>query len=417
MLRSLFPRDHRRFLSLPLLGPIADGFDDWLASNGYAQLSRKRTIRELRHVNAELRNRQIKQIPNLTPVVLHDCWGSLIKKYPHRAATVRALERYLAANGLIVPDPPPTVTSKAATLIEEYANFLSEVRGLAAPTISHHRYTARCFLQHLEEEGIRLKKIQATHIESYITKAGKRLSRATLQREISELRAFLRFLATDGRAADGLANQIEVPRLYRLEKLPRSLPWETVRALLRSIDRTSAKGLRDYAMFLLMATYGLRSGEVVAITLDNLRWRQGSLRIHQGKTSSVLELPLTNEVSYALVKHLKRTPPPSRYRRIFLRMHAPVGVLKPAAINAALQYWIRKSGLHIPLPLQGPHCWRHSLAVHLLRNGTPLKTIGDILGHRSEESTSTYLRLATGDLREVPLPVPGRERQAKQVQR
>jgi integrase/recombinase XerD len=415
MLRSLFPRDHRRYLSLSLLGPIADGFDDWLASNGYTQFSRKRTTSELRHVNAELRRRRIKQISDLTLAVLDDFWGSLIKKYSYRAATVRALERYLAANGLIVPRRASTATSIASILLEEYANFLREVCGLVAGTISQHRYTARCFLQHLDKEGIRLKEIQATHIESYITKAGKRLSRATLQNGISRLRGFLRFLATQGRAPDGLASQIDTPRLYRLEKLPRSLPWETVRALLRSIDRTSAKGLRDYAMFLLIATYGLRSSEVAAIALDDLRWREGSLRIHQSKTSSLLELPLTNEVSCALVEHLKRTPPPPPYRRIFLRMHAPIGLLKPTAINAALQFLVRKNGLRIPF--QGPHCLRHSLAVHLLHNGTPLKTIGDIFGHRSAASTSTYLRLAADDLREVPLPVPGRKRHAKQVQR
>jgi integrase/recombinase XerD len=416
MLRSLFPRHYRRFFSLPLLGPIADGFDDWLAANGYTQFSRKRTICELPHVNAELRRRRIKQIPNLTLAVLNDCWGSFIKKkHFYRAATVRALERYLAANGLIVPHRPATATSKASILVEEYVTFLREVRGLVPPTISHHRYTARCFLQHLDKGGIRLKKIRATEIESYITKAGKRLSRATLQREIGELRGFLRFLATEGRTPDGLASQIDTPRLYRQEKLPRSLPWETVRALLRSVDRTSAKGLRDYAMFLLIATYGLRCSEVTAITLDDLRWRQGILRIHQSKTSSPLELPLTNEVACALVKHLKRTPPPPPYRRIFLRMHAPIGVLKPAAINRALAFLVRKNRLRIPF--QGPHCLRHSLAVHLLHNGIPLKTIGDILGHLSAASTSTYLRLATDDLREVPLPVPGRKRQGKLVQR
>jgi site-specific recombinase XerD len=394
------------------LGSIADGLDDWLASNGYTQQSRTRAIGELPHVDAELWRRQIKQIPHLTPAVLHDCWGSLLKKYPNRAATVRVLERYLAANGLIIPGRPATTTSTATNLIEEYANFLSEVRGLAASTISLHRHTARSFLQHLDEERVRLKNTQATQIESFITKAGKRLGRARLQSEISELRGFLRFLATDGRAPEGLANQIDTPRLYRLEQLPRSLPWETVRALLRSIDRTSAKGLRDYAMFLLIATYGLRRSEVVAITLDDIRWRQGRLRIHQSKTSSTLELPLTNEVACALAKHLKRTPPPAPYRNIFLRIQAPIGVLKPIAVYDALLSLVRKSGLRIPF--QNPHSLRHALAVHLLRKGTPLKTIGDIFGHRSPASTSTYLRLATEDLREVPLPVPGKARQAKE---
>jgi integrase len=167
-------------------------------------------------------------------------------------------------------------------------------------------------------------------------------------------------------------------------------------------------------MFLLIATYGLRTREVVAITLDDICWRQGRLRIRQSKTLSPLELPLTNEVSSAIVRHLKRTPPPSPYRRIFLRMRAPIGVLKRTAVGEAFQCLVRKSGL--PIPSQGPHCMRHSLAVHLLKSGTPLKTIGDILGHRSAASTLTYLRLATEDLREVALPVPDNNRQAKEVQ-
>ncbi len=415
MLRSLFPRGHGRFLSMPVLGPVADGFDDWLAANGYTRFSRQYLISPLPHVDVDLRRRQVKEVANLSRTVLHDCWRTLNKTRPWNAGTVRALERYLAANGLIADDPPATADSPASILIEGYANYLREVRGLGAFTVLFHRNTAQCFLQYLDEKGVAVKDIDASHVESYVARAGTRLSRPSLQNTIGALRGFLRFLAIGGRAPDGLGSQIDTPLLYRLEKLPRALPWDTVRALLRSIDRTSARGLRDYAMFLLMATYGLRASEVVALTLDDIRWRQGRLRIHPRKTSSPLDLPLINEVSSAVVKHLKRTPPPPPYRRIFLRAHAPVGVLKPTAITKAFYSLVRKSGLDISL--HGPHCLRHSLAVHLLKNGTPFKTIGDILGHRSAESTSTYLRLATGDLREVPLPVPGMERRAKEGQR
>jgi site-specific recombinase XerD len=325
------------------------------------------------------------------------------------------LERYLAANGLIADDQPATGASAASELANEYANYLREVRGFAASTVANHRYTVQCFLQHLEGAEIALKKIRVAHIESYIIQAGKRLSRSSLQHDISALRSFLRFEAIEDRVPSGLASQIDTPRLYQFEKLPRALPWETVRTLLRSIDRTSAMGLRDYAMFLLIATYGLRVSEVVAITLDDIRWRQGSLRIRQSKTSSALELPLTNEVSTALVKHLKRTPPPAPYRRIFLRMRAPIGVLKRTVIRGVFLRSVRNSGVRIPF--QGAHCLRHSLAVHLLKSGTSLKTIGGVLGHRSAVSTSTYLRLATEDLRGVSLPVPGRKHDGKQGQR
>lgn len=414
MLRAPFPKAHPKFQSMPLLGPVVDGFEDWLADNGYTRKSRKFSIRMLRQVDIDLRRRRIQTLASLTHQVLHECWRALIKTYPAGAGTVRTLERYLLANGLMPDSLPEAGNSPHSLLVKEYADYLHQVRGFAVSTISNHQSTAQCFLQHLDKAGIALKHTQPSHVESYVAKAGKRLSRGSLQHEVGALRGLLRFTGMSGRAPLGLASQIDTPRLFRLEQLPRALPWDTVCALLRSIDTSTAMGTRDYAMFLLIATYGLRASEVVGMMLEDVRWRQGSLRIDQRKTASPLELPLTNEVLSALVKHLKRTPP-APYRRIFLRMRAPIGLLKPTAVTEAFQGMVRRSGLKIPF--QGAHCLRHSYAVHLLKNGTPLKTIGDILGHRTAESTSMYLRLATGDLREVALPVPHSGRKAKEGRR
>src|SRR5438876_5482711 len=407
MLHSIFPQVDHKFLSMPLLGPVADGFDDWLATNGYTCSSRKHAIQVLRHIDLDLRRRRISEIAKLTHAILDDCWRDRNKLFPGDAGTVRTLERYLITNSMIAVAETGGVPigSAAAVLVNEYANYLCEVGGFAVSTIRHHRYVSRCFLDHLDSKKVSLRSIQPSDLETYILQAGKRLSRASLQQEIAPLRGFLRFLAMDGRVPHGLDRQIDTPRLYRLEQLPRALPWDTVKALLRSIDTTSAIGLRDYAMLLLIATYGLRASDVVAITLDDIRWRQGSLCIHQRKTSSPLELPLTHEVAAAIVKHLKRTPPPEPHRRIFLRMHAPTGVLKPRAIGDVFHSRVGKSGLSIPL--QGAHCLRHSVARQLLNRETSLKTIGDILGHRTAKSTLTYLRLATEDLRDVALEVPG----------
>ena len=367
MLHSIFPQVDHKFLSMPLLGPVADGFDDWLATNGYTCSSRKHAIQVLRHIDLDLRRRRISEIAKLTHAILDDCWRDRNKLFPGDAGTVRTLARYLITNSMIAETGGVPIGSAAAVLVNEYANYLCEVGGFAVSTIRHHRYVSRCFLDHLDSKKVSLRSIQPSDLETYILQAGKRLSRASLQQEIAPLRGFLRFLAMDGRVPHGLDRQIDTPRLYRLEQLPRALPWDTVKALLRSRDTTSAIGLRDYAMLLLIATYGLRASEVVAITLDDIHWRQGSLCIHQRKTSSPLELPLTNEVAAALVKHLKRTPPQEPHRRIFLRMHAPIGLLKPTAISEAFHSMVRKSRLSIPL--QGPHCLRHSLASSDCRGG------------------------------------------------
>jgi len=412
MLRSLLPKAHPKCLALPLLGSIADGFDDWLAVNGYTPGSRKFAIRMLPHVDADLRRRKVRAVHVLTHSTLHASWRHLMKRFPTNAGTVRSLERYLTATSVIADDGA-VIRSATAMLSDEYANYLREVRGFAVSSLSHHRRASRCFLDYLEARQISIASIRPQDVECYVSQTGKRLCRGSLQHEIAALRGLLRFLATDGRVKPGLDKQIDTPRLYRLEQLPRALPWPTVIELLRSIDITSAIGLRDYAMFILIATYGLRASEVVALTLDDVAWRKGVLRIHQRKTASPLELPLTNEVSAALVKHLKRNTPPPPYRGIFLRMRAPMGLLMPTAITEAFQSLVRRSGLDIPF--EGPHCLRHSFAVHLLKNGTPLKTIGDILGHRTAESTSMYLRLATADLREVSLAVPGKGKAATVV--
>ena len=136
MLHSLFPKAHLRFLSMPLLGPIADGFDDWLAANGYTRNSREYSVSKLPHVDTDLRCRRVKEVADLTRPVLHDCWRALSKTSPGRAKAVRTLERYLASDGLIPPHQPATATSPASILIEEYGNYLREVRGFASSTVS-----------------------------------------------------------------------------------------------------------------------------------------------------------------------------------------------------------------------------------------------------------------------------------------
>ncbi len=153
-----------------------------------------------------------------------------------------------------------------------------------------------------------------------------------------------------------------------------------------------------------MATYGLRASEVVDLRLENIDWRSNCLQIFQRKTDTLITLPLTPEVGRSILVYLQKGRPPDPFREIFVRHYAPYGALKPTAVADVFQKWSRLSGL--PIPFQGVHCLRFSYAVHLIRQGVPIKTIGEILGHRSFESTYVYLRLAVEDLRTVPLDLP-----------
>jgi integrase/recombinase XerD len=132
--------------------------------------------------------------------------------------------------------------------------------------------------------------------------------------------------------------------------------------------------------------------------------RAATIRVPSCKTVSPPWLPLMDAVGESLVAYLRRGRPPLPHRQLFLRHRAPAGPLTPTAVAKAFQKWVRQSGLNIPY--KGAHCLRHTIAVHLLRNEVPLKTIGDLLGHKSAESTCTYIRLAVEELRDVALSLP-----------
>lgn len=404
MLRQLFPKAFVRFVSLPLLGPIANEFAVWLLQQGYEHSSARQQLRTIVHIDAKLRRRGIRHMGDLTCEKLRVCLPANSQDNRILAGTVHTLKRFLDKQGLL---PPPVFAEPNHTdaLLAEYRAYLEDVRGIGHSTTRSHLTTIARFLEHLvyATNHLRLATLDPNTIETFVCTAGKKYSRGSLQHVIAHVRGFLRFLKMKGVIPPGLDTQIDTPRIYRFEQLPRSVSWEKVCAFLHSIDRTTPMGLRDYTMLFLIATYGLRTCEIVSLTLDDIHWRDRFLQVPQRKTGSTLLLPLTDDAGTTLLRYLRRRAS-SPYRELFLRARAPAGRLKPTAVTDVFQAWLTRSGLDIPM--QGPHCLRHSYAVHLLRQGTSLKSIGDLLGHRNAESTCTYLRLSVEDLRNVALPVP-----------
>jgi integrase/recombinase XerD len=405
MLQELFPRVHGRYSSLPVLGAALEGFAAFLLSRGYPRRLLRLHLRAARHVDERLRRRRCGSIGEVARADLRGCAppAGESQQDASSSAVVRLFEMYLTEQGLL---PQPRPSNPAEERLAEYRRYLARVRGLAQSTIEAHLATATQLVARLNDQcgSAACPRPTAQDIEAFVAHTGRCVSRATLQHTVAHLRSLLRFLATRGEIPVGLDSQIDTPRLYRGERLPRSLPWATVRALLESINRSTPLGKRDYAMFQLMVNYGLRASEVVGLRLDNIQWRTGCVCVAAPKTAAPLILPLTDAVGDSLLAYLRGGRPQSYYREVFLRHRAPAGILKPTAVTEAFQAWSRRSGLSIPF--QGCHCLRHSYAVQLLRQGISLKTIGDLLGHRSAESTCVYLRLAVEDLREVALDLP-----------
>jgi integrase/recombinase XerD len=401
MLAEIFPRIHARVASLQVLGPVLDDFVVWLHSRGFPRLPIRLRVREARRLDARLRRKGIRDLGQLSR-------DELLAFAPRRAeddiymsALVRSLTRFLGDRGQLKQRKPRPFDQLAAA----YLSHLERVRGLAVSTAIAHGRTASDLLSYVGfERESDLRSLTPAHIEAFVRHTGERIGRETLQHSIAHLRSFLRFLEALGEVPHGLQSSIDTPRVYRGERLPRSLPWETVMAFLKAIDRSTPKGRRDYAMFILIATYGLRTSEIAGLRLDDVEWRARRIRVRRPKTQAPLVLPLTDPVGASLVDYLRRTRPSLPFREFFLRVRAPEGPLAPTAVTNAFQAWTRRGRLAIPY--QGPHCLRHSLAVHLLREGASLKEIGDLLGHRSAESTCVYLRLHVEDLRDAALDLP-----------
>jgi integrase/recombinase XerD len=407
MLRDVYPRAYRRYLALPLLGPFVEAFDTWAAQQGYRRDARHHNIHALSWIDRELRRAGRTRTTGIRREDLEACWQRHHRRRPNISMASHALLRFLAASGHLAPSSPPPVSPMRAC-VQAYAATLAELRGWAPGTIRQHARVATEFLTFLGHETApdRLAALGTEEVEGFLRATAVRLRRGSLQHTVAALRSVLRFLAGRGQAPAGLADQIDTPRCYREEQLPRAIPWETVRVLLAAIDQAAPLGLRDYTMLFLVATYGLRASEVAALTLDAIDWRAGALQIPPRKRGVPLTLPMTDAVGRVLIRYLRQGRPATAHRELFLRGRAPAGPLKPTAVSEVFQAWVRRSGL--PIPFQGPHCLRHAAAVHLLRQGVSLKAIGDLLGHRTVESTQAYVRLAVDDLRGVPLPVPTR---------
>jgi integrase/recombinase XerD len=405
MIAQAFPKDFQRYLALPVLGPMMDRYAAWLFEQRYTHRSTRYELRMAARVSEFLKRRGLRCVNDTSAQDLQVCYQWFRHKFPKEEGGVRTLARFLMEQAVLRPSPVPEPSPKEV-LLKGFMAHLQDECGYAPSTVSRQAVIASEFLDCLksEEANDRLAFLKIADIEDFIRHMGKRMGRVALQKVTSTLRNFLRFLAAGGVVPFGLEKQIDAPRVYRQEKLPRALPWETVQAFLRSIDRNTAMGKRDYAMFSLIATYGLRACDIVALKLGGIKWRHERIEVYQAKTGNLLELPLTDEVGSAIYDYLTGAPRYGNYREVFLRIRAPGGILKPTAVIEAFQGWSKRSGLDIPY--KGAYCLRHSYALHLFRRGLPLKTIGDLLGHRSPESTGVYIRLTTEDLREVALNVP-----------
>jgi site-specific recombinase XerD len=309
--------------------------------------------------------------------------------------------------------PAPKVTCNADalrfTICDEYETWLREERGLARPSIVALLWEAQHFLAwQLGRCGAdSLIELTVEDIDRYMDLRSPKLTRKSLKDVAERLRSLLRYLHRIGRTGIDLSPHVIGPLLYAYEGVPSILERSQIAAVLETVrkDRTPV-GLRDHAILQLLATYGLRSSEARNLRLDDIDWRAESIRVRHTKTRACSFLPLMEPVGEALLAYLRSGRPTTDAREIFIRTRAPYRKLGMMA--NAVRRRLHDAGVEPP-GKSGPHIFRHARAVEMLRASVPQKVIGDLLGHRSAESTAPYLKLATEDLRAIALDVPGSE--------
>jgi len=287
--------------------------------------------------------------------------------------------------------------------IQSYFDWLREHRGLSELTIEARRKLMKQILPLLGSDP---GSYDAASVRGVILAESQRRSAVNMKSIVTVLRSYLGYLATQGQCSPSLVQAVPTVAHWKHSNLPKYLPAAKVEALINSCD-TAPNGIRDRAILLLLARLGLRAGDIMRLSINDIDWQQGSLRVC-GKGRREAKLPLPQDVGDALLKYLNEVRPKVPIARIFLRSLAPCQpfVESSTGISTIVRRALVRAGIH-DAPSQGAHMLRHSAATTWLRSGTPLAAIGAVLRHRSIDTTAQYAKVDVPSLKQVAQPWPG----------
>ena len=409
MLEHLFSKSVPEWLYAGPLGSYVNSFTSLLSEKGYTNYSIKVKIRLVakfsRWLNQqnlgfddlklELFDHFIKYQKTANPVRRGDL------------ATLKLLLRHLSDAGVILPSVLK-IDNPFGQIEDGFAQYLSQERGLSPETLTTYIPLVRCFLSNCFKAGtIGLEKLCPKDITAFILSYTQSVKRSTAKLMVTSLRAFFRYLRFRGQIATDLAAFVPAISDWRLTGLPKSLEPEQIEGLLKSCDQNTKVGQRDYTILSLLARLGLRAGEIVKMTLDDINWDVGELII-RGKGPRKDKLPIPYDVGEALVAYLQHGRPACPTRCVFIRARAPYqGFSSSVAICNIVQRALLRAKINSCH--KGAHLLRHSLATNMLRKGASLTEIGEILRHQLPSTTEIYTKIDIVSLRSLAQPWLGGE--------
>ena len=289
-------------------------------------------------------------------------------------------------------------------IADAYRVFLGHHRGLASRTVRKRTWHLSQFAAFVDQVGVRaLAHLQAAQIQQFFAQLHAQKPATRLTYGVS-LRSFLRWAYQEGLLPTDLRAAVIVARHMRHTGLRDVLSEEELTRVVTAVDRSSAIGRRDYAVLLLAARYGMRPSDIRQLHLDNVQWRAGVIAIRQAKTGGPLVLPLLPDVREALIAYLRNGRPVTQAREVFIRHRAPFEPFVAANnLSAIMRTALGRVGLDQRPGRRGLYLFRHTLATRLLTAECPIKTIGDLLGHVSTDTTMEYANVDLQALRKVSL--------------
>jgi len=395
-----------------LFGPYLDSFVSHTGALGYPKHTVRCKCWILRDLGRWM-DRKGLGVDDLEEDVIDrfvkDFWehGSLVRCCGGKTTARMFLDHIREENVVATPEATEDNT-EMGKLVARYLEYLRQERGLVESTNRNYIITVRRFLDERFGDGpLHLCELQPSDISDFILNASRSYGPKRIQLFTTSLRSFFRFLLMNGEITVNLADAVPTARNWRQSSIPQYLTEDEVRRMLDTCDRSNANGRRDFAILLLLARLGLRACEIARLEIDDINWRSGEILV-RGKGKLHDPLPLLSDVGEALADYIRHGRPNCATRRVFIRARAPYRpIAQQGTVTTLVRTAMRRAGL--TPEVGGPRLLRHSLATRLLRKGATMAEIGQVLRHRSANTTEIYAKVDFAALRQLAQPWPVEE--------
>ena len=389
------------------LGPYMDSYAAQMRAVGYAQQTSEMQIRLVADFGHWLANRRIRA-QEITAELFQPYLRARARRRRPTGSDLSALHRLLdllVEKGVISAPVLPAATP-VERLNSEFRLYLQQERALASTTQNCYLTFVSEFLTECFGAGpADLSCLSAADVTGFVRRRAVAIQSRRVQLMTTALRSFLGFARFRGDIDKDLAACVPAVANWKLSTIPRALPPDQVERVLASVDRKTALGRRDYAILLILARLGLRAGEIRMLTLEDLDWQEGLITV-RGKAGRYSQLPLPDDVGAAIADYLRNGRPTATSRCVFLRAKAPAGGFQgQCGIGSIVRHALARA--RIDAARTGAHQFRHALACQMLRQGASLSEIGELLRHRSPQTTAIYAKVDLASLATLALPWPG----------